>query len=65
MTFNSLIDGMKIGLMAGLIGGKNKALSNTIQVAGIAASMSGVYSKLKAFKRFPISIIQLSQIQLF
>jgi len=51
MTFNSLIDGMKIGLMAGLIGGKNKALSNTIQVAGIAASMSGVYSKLKAFKK--------------
>jgi hypothetical protein len=51
MTFNSLVDGMKVGLMAGLIGGKNKALSNTITVAGMAVSMSAVYSQLKAFKK--------------
>ena len=51
LGLNSFIEGMKVGAISGLIGRKNKALSTTIEVAGFAAAMSGVYSRLKAINK--------------
>lgn len=51
LQFNSFIQGLKVGAMSSIVGGKNKALRNTIGAAGFAISMTEVYSKLKGFRK--------------
>lgn len=51
LQLNSFIQGLKVGAMSSIVGGKNKALRNGIAGAGFAVSMSQVYSKLKGFRK--------------
>ena len=51
LQLNSFIQGLKVGAMSSIVGGKNKAVRNTMMGAGLALSMTQVYSKIKGFRK--------------